>query len=66
MKKIYITPETSEFDIHLHQMLANSPIGSDVYDDYADDGASGLTKRDHGDIWGKSSFSGQDWGDTWE
>ncbi len=66
MKKIYQSPELNIVRLHSFQMLANSPTGSEVFDEYADEGASGLTKRDRGDIWGSSSFSNQDWGDTWE
>lgn len=66
MKRIYISPEIDFINISLNQMLASSPIGGQVFDDYADEGASGLVKQDRGEIRGYSVFSAQDWSDRWE
>ena len=53
-KKIYLAPATSVVNVHLSQVLASSPVGSQVYTDIdATNGAEGLTKQ-------------QEWGDIWE
>lgn len=66
MKKTYIVPETSVVNIHMQQMLASSPIGSQVFDEQADDGSFGLVKENRGDLWKSSVFSEQSWSDSWD
>ena len=56
MKKIYIAPETYTTNVNLHQMLAASPTGGQVYGGTAESGASGLVKENTwDDIWGADS-----------
>ena len=66
MKKKYLSPEKNVMNIHLQQMLANSPIGSEVFGEQADEGSEGFVKEGRGDLWKSSVFSEQGWSDSWD
>lgn len=40
-KKEYVNPEMTAVELKSHQFLMSSPVGTRVYDEYAEDGYNG-------------------------